>query len=125
MPSDVYYIYGSTILQSVIHLHEREMCRKLLERPIREFYFICGSPVLPRNFRMRVTARDELASSDSEDSGPDDDLYSVTVQGTRLNRISIYDVACQKYDEGKYPQKYGAYHLVADLIPNSHQPSVS
>ena len=87
------YICITTILQSVIHLHdivyEREMCRKLLERPIREFYFICGSPVLPRNFRMRVTARDELASSDSEDSGPDDDLYSVTVQGTRFNRINI------------------------------------
>ena len=57
-----------------------EMCRKLLEHPIRDFYFICGSPVLPRNFRMRVTARDEVAS-DSEDSGPDDDLSSVTVQG--------------------------------------------
>ena len=56
------------------------MRRKLLEHPIRDFYFICGSPVLPRNFRMRVTARDEV-SSDSEDSGPDDDLSSVTVQG--------------------------------------------
>ena len=52
--------------------------RKLLERPIREFYFICGSPVLPRNLRMRISARDELAS-DSEDS-EDDELSSVTVQ---------------------------------------------
>ena len=52
--------------------------RKLLERPIREFYFVCGSPVLPRNLRMRISARDELAS-DSEDS-EDDELSSVTVQ---------------------------------------------
>ena len=70
------------------------MCRKLLEHPIRDFYFICGSPVLPRNFRMRVTARDEMAS-DSEDSGPDDDLSSVTVQGgTTDGPVAIGHIFC-------------------------------
>ena len=65
--------------------------RKLLERPIREFYFICGSPVLPRNFRMRISARDELAS-DSE--GEDDDLSSVTVQ------VSTVPAASSSVDAG-------------------------
>ena len=61
---------------------------KLSERPIREFYFLCGSPVLPRNFRMRIAARDELAS----DSEGEDEESSVTVQVKNLDNVVTWSL---------------------------------
>ena len=76
--------------------------RKLLERPIREFYFLCGSPVLPRNFRMRISAQDEVAS-DSDGEG--DDLSSVTVQ------VSTVSSSASDTDTPPHPPPFSKFML--------------